>query len=376
MAIELTDKITPKNAAFTDIVDAKNVGGDGTSSNALQADVVANNAANKVLRVHSGNSYVEAATLTAGTNVTITHGTGTITIASSGGGGTGDVTGPSSSTAGQVPYFSDATGKVITNSGITVTGATSPKNDLTSSSGTLTFNTVSAKNGYFGDGTGFNALIGYDGVVSSNGYGIILNGLTSGTIVIKPGANAAGSYTLKLPTSMPSATDYYLKTTGTTGETGWATIPSMTPYTTLVRLTADETAYNNNATLTQVTGFNFTASASKKYRVHGLIIVSQGTATPNFKFAFDTPGAGVATVNVFANNSNEGAGAQRTAIATADNTGVTISEPSGTNYVSITGFIVTGASSGTIAFYGAQGTATATNTQIKAGSFLFYEEVN
>lgn len=59
MPIELTDKITPKNAAFTDIVDAKNVGGDGTSSNALQADAVASPAALEIVRIDSTNQYLE-----------------------------------------------------------------------------------------------------------------------------------------------------------------------------------------------------------------------------------------------------------------------------------------------------------------------------
>lgn len=59
MAIELTDKITPKNAAFADIVDAKSVGGDGTSANALPADTVASGAANDIVRVDSTGTYLE-----------------------------------------------------------------------------------------------------------------------------------------------------------------------------------------------------------------------------------------------------------------------------------------------------------------------------
>lgn len=59
MPIELTDKITPKNAAFADIVDAKNVGGDGTSSNALPADAVASPAALEIVRIDSTNQFLE-----------------------------------------------------------------------------------------------------------------------------------------------------------------------------------------------------------------------------------------------------------------------------------------------------------------------------
>lgn len=52
------------------------------------------------------------AKLTAGTNITITNGAGSITIAASGT-GTGDVTGPSSSTSGTFAIFDGSTGKVI-----------------------------------------------------------------------------------------------------------------------------------------------------------------------------------------------------------------------------------------------------------------------
>ena len=134
MAIELTDKITPKNNAFVDIVDAKNVGGDGASTNALQADSVASNGANKVLRVHSGNSYIEAATLIGGTNVTITHGAGTITIDSASGSGSGTVTSVTLAT---------------TLSGLSVTGT----NPITTS-GTFTLSgTLNASSGGTGQST-------------------------------------------------------------------------------------------------------------------------------------------------------------------------------------------------------------------------------
>lgn len=52
------------------------------------------------------------ATLTAGSNITITNGPGTITIAATGA-GTGDVVGPSSSTDGTFAIFDGTTGKVI-----------------------------------------------------------------------------------------------------------------------------------------------------------------------------------------------------------------------------------------------------------------------
>jgi hypothetical protein len=65
----------------------------------------------------TGNTLTKA-TLTAGTGVTITNGSGSITIASSG--GTGDVTGPASSTDNAITRFDSTTGKIVQNSLVTV----------------------------------------------------------------------------------------------------------------------------------------------------------------------------------------------------------------------------------------------------------------
>jgi len=67
----------------------------------------------------TGNTLTKA-TLTAGTNVTITNAAGAITIAATGGGGTGDVVGPASSTDNAFARFDSTTGKLLQDS----TGAT------------------------------------------------------------------------------------------------------------------------------------------------------------------------------------------------------------------------------------------------------------
>jgi hypothetical protein len=67
----------------------------------------------------TGNTLTKA-TLTQGSGITITNAAGAITIAASGGGGSGDVVGPASSTDNAFARFDSTTGKLLQNS----TGAT------------------------------------------------------------------------------------------------------------------------------------------------------------------------------------------------------------------------------------------------------------
>ena len=68
---------------------------------------------------NTATSGLSKATLTAGSNVTITNGNGTITIASTAS-GTGDVVGPSSATDNAIARYDLTTGKLIQNSGVTI----------------------------------------------------------------------------------------------------------------------------------------------------------------------------------------------------------------------------------------------------------------
>ena len=99
---------------------------------------------NGQLLIGNGSGF-SLATLTQGSGITITNSSGGITIAATGGGGTGDVVGPASSTDNAIVRFDGLTGKLIQNSAATIADTTGDitagkYNGLTvsTSTGTLT----------------------------------------------------------------------------------------------------------------------------------------------------------------------------------------------------------------------------------------------
>lgn len=73
--------------------------------------------------VSSLNGLTGVVTLSAGSNITLTPVGNDITISASGGSGSGDVTGPGSSTDNAISRFDGTTGKIIQNSGIVISDA-------------------------------------------------------------------------------------------------------------------------------------------------------------------------------------------------------------------------------------------------------------
>ena len=72
---------------------------------------------NGQLLIGNASGGLTKATLTAGSNVTITNGDGAITIAASGGGGGGgDVVGPASATDNAIARYDGTTGKLLQDS--------------------------------------------------------------------------------------------------------------------------------------------------------------------------------------------------------------------------------------------------------------------
>ena len=100
-------------------------------------------------------STLTKTTLTAGSGITITNGSGAITIASSG--GSGDVVGPASSTANGVALFDGTTGKLLKDSSATdglIHGLTVGRG-----AGAVSTNTVLGASAYQANTTGSNSVV-------------------------------------------------------------------------------------------------------------------------------------------------------------------------------------------------------------------------
>jgi hypothetical protein len=130
----------------------------------------------------TGNTLAKA-TLTAGSGITITNGSGAITIASSG--GSGDVVGPASSTDNALVRFDTTTGKLVQNSTALLTdaGALSGLTDITatglvrtSGTGFQNGNTTDAfsKFAYDGGSAALNITNEYNSGGAGGAYGQIV----------------------------------------------------------------------------------------------------------------------------------------------------------------------------------------------------------
>jgi len=106
------------------------------------------------LAVANGGTGTATPSIVAGTNITVTGTWPNQTIAASGGGGSGDVVGPSSATDNALVRFDSTTGKLIQNSVVTVADTTGNMSGVgtLSMNGELTYGGVTLNNGVTGTG--------------------------------------------------------------------------------------------------------------------------------------------------------------------------------------------------------------------------------
>lgn len=109
-----------------------------------------------VVAVANGGTGTATPSLVAGTNITITGSFPNQTIAASGGGGTGDVTGPASSTANGIALFNGTTGKILKDSAATdglIHGLTVGRG-----SGSVSSNTALGSSALLSNSTGYSLV--------------------------------------------------------------------------------------------------------------------------------------------------------------------------------------------------------------------------
>jgi hypothetical protein len=117
--IPLVQSSTTKKITVSNLLTSANLG-TPTAVNLTNATNVPMAQASGVLAVNRGGTGTATPSLVQGTNVTITGTWPNQTINATGGGGSGDVSGPASSTDNAVARFDSTTGKIIQNSSVVI----------------------------------------------------------------------------------------------------------------------------------------------------------------------------------------------------------------------------------------------------------------
>lgn len=285
----------------------------------------------------TGNTLTKA-TLTAGSNITITNGSGAITIAASGGGVTdgdkGDITVSASGATWTIDNNVVTTGKIQQLAATRVLGNAA---GVTANVSELTLTNV------------------LDMVGSATHGDILYRGASAWS---RLAAGTSGNV---------------LRTNGSGADPSWVAPGGLDPWT-YTKLSTDFTTANS--ALTDITGLTFTPASSTMYEFEAVLMIRTGTATNNPRTGLAWPTAGVTDGVAFINQTGA---TTATLVYQAGNSAAVVQIPAGglplgaTTYpVSIKGVInMTTGATGTVKLQMAAETAGTTMT-VRAGSYFKY----
>ena len=207
---------------------------------------------------NSTGNTLSKATLTAGSGITVTNSAGGITIAATGGGGSGDVVGPASATDNAFTRFDGTTGKLIQNS----TGAT-----LSDTGGATFTGSVDVA----GTSTAGSNIKLYEDTDNGTNY-----------VSFKAPDTIAANVTWTLPSA--DGTSNQVLTTNGTGTLSWSTASGSSQWTT----SGSDIYYNTGAVSVGTTTPLLTASGRGNITLNGstnsIFVLANGGTTSGYMF--------------------------------------------------------------------------------------------